>query len=151
MSIKKSLVLLGTVILLAVILALPGGSPEPAPTAAPTEAPVVEEKPVVEVPYLALWEGSAHNAVDTEAFRHWDADDPAEVPVACAKCHSTAGYQDFLGADGSEANKVDAAVPAKDTQGIQCVACHNPVTTFQLTSVAFPGFELDKDGNPVPY
>ena len=149
MSIKKSLVLLGTIILLGILLAACGGKPEPTPS--PTEPPVVEEKPVVEVPYFALWEGSAHNAVDTEAFRHWDADDPAEVPAACAKCHSTAGYQDFLGADGSEANKVDAAVPAKDAQGIQCVACHNPVTTFQLTSVAFPGFELDKDGNPVPY
>jgi hypothetical protein len=151
MSIKKILLLLGAVILLAVILAACGGAPEPTSTAAPTETPVVEEKPAVEVPYLALWEGSAHNAVDTEPFRHWDADDPAEVPTSCAKCHTTAGYQDFLGADGSEANKVDAAVPAKDAQGIQCVACHNPVTTFQMTSVAFPGFETDEEGNPIPY
>jgi len=153
MSIKKSLLLLGTVLLLAVILVACGGKPEPTSTSAPTQAPVVEEKPVVEVPYLALWEGSAHNAVDTEPFRHWDdvSENPDGVPTSCARCHTTAGYRDFLGADGSEANKVDAAVPAKDSQGIQCVACHNPVTTFQLTSVSFPGFELDKDGNPVPY
>jgi len=151
MSMKKSLVLLGTVLLLAVILAACGGAPEPpTATAAPTEPPAPTPPPV-EVPYLDLWQGSAHNAVDTEPFRHWDADDPAEVPVACAKCHTTAGYRDFLGADGSAPDVVDAAVPAKDAQGIQCVACHNPVTTFQLTSVAFPGFELDKDGNPVPY
>lgn len=150
MSIKKSLVLLGTVIVLAVILAACGGRPTPAPTAAPTEAPVVEEKPPLEVPYLALWEGSAHNAVDTEPFRHWDAEDPAEVPTSCAKCHSTAGYQDFLGADGSEANKVDAAVPAQDAQGVQCIACHNPVAT-NLNSVAFPGFETDEAGEPVPF
>ena len=156
MSMKKSLLLLGTVLLLAVILAACGGAPEPTQPPAPTEpepTAVVEEKSTVEVPYLALWEGSAHNAVDTEPFRHWDdaTENPDGVPVACAKCHTTAGYRDFLGADGSEANKVDAAVPAKDAQGIQCVACHNPVTTFQLTSVSFPGFELDKDGNPVPY
>jgi hypothetical protein len=148
MSIKKSLVLLGTVILLAVILAACGGKPEP--TIVPTETPVVEEKPVVEVPNLALWEGSAHNAVDTEPFRHWDAEDPAEVPTTCARCHTSAGYQDFLGADGSEANKVDAAVPAKDAQGIQCIACHNPVAT-NLNSVAFPGFETDEAGEPVPF
>ena len=149
---KKILLLLGFMLLLAVVLVACGGKPEP--TAAPTAAPVVETpKPTVEVPYLALWEGSAHNAVDTEPFRHWDdaTENPDGVPVTCARCHTTAGYRDFLGADGTEANKVDASVPAKDSQGIQCVACHNPVTTFQLTSVSFPGFELDKDGNPVPY
>src|SRR5512134_298487 len=150
MSIKKILLLLGTVLLLAVILAACGGAPEPTSTAAPTETPVVDEEPVVEVPYEAQWETSGHNAVDTEAFRHWDADDPAEVPTSCAKCHSTAGYQDFLGADGSEANKVDAAVPAKEAQGIQCIACHNPVAT-NLNSVPFPGFELNEAGEPVPY
>src|SRR3990172_4179305 len=68
--------------------------------------------PVIEVPYEVLWAGSAHNAVDTEPFRHWDGDDPPEVPTSCARCHTTAGYQDYLGADGSEAGKVDAAVPA---------------------------------------
>jgi hypothetical protein len=149
MSMKKILMLLGTALLLAVLLAACGGKPEP--TAAPTEAPV-EETPVavLEVPYLAQWETSAHNAVDTEAFRHWDAEDPAEVPIACAKCHSSAGYQDFLGADGSEAHKVNAAVPAAEAQGIQCITCHNPVAT-NLNSVAFPGFEVDEAGNPVPY
>jgi hypothetical protein len=150
MSMKKSLVLLGTLLLLAVILVACGGKPEPTPTPAPTEAPVEEPVAEVAVPYQEQWEASAHNAVDTEAFRHWDADDPAEVPATCAKCHSTAGYQDFLGADGSEVSKVDAAVPAQDAQGIQCIACHNPVAT-NLNSVAFPGFELDEAGEPVQY
>jgi hypothetical protein len=147
MSMKKSLVLLGTLLLLVVILAACGGKPEP--TAAPTEPPAPTPLPVA-VPYMEQWETSAHNAVDTEAFRHWDAEDPAEVPTSCAKCHSSAGYQDFLGADGSEANKVDAAVPAKEAQGIQCIACHNPVAT-NLNSVAFPGFENDEAGEPVPF
>lgn len=154
MSMKKSLLLLGAFILLAVILVACGGKPTeaPAPTQAPTESPAPTQPPV-EIPYKDLWEGSAHNAVNTEPFRHWDdaAENPDGVPTACARCHTTAGYRDYLGADGTEANKVDAAVPAKDSQGIQCIACHNPVTTFQLNSVSFPGFELDKDGNPVPY
>jgi hypothetical protein len=34
-----------------------------------------------------------------------------EVPQSCAKCHSTPGYIDFLGADGSEPGVVDAAAP----------------------------------------
>jgi len=108
---------------------------------------VVEVKPNGGIPYEELWKGSAHNAVDTEPFRHWDGDTPAEVPTTCARCHTTAGYRDYLGADGSEALKVDKAVPAAEAQGIQCVGCHNPVTTFQLTSVAFPG--KDDEGNTI--
>ena len=50
--------------------------------------------------------------------------DPQAVPATCAKCHSSGGYQDFLGVDGSEAGKVDKA-PALNTV-IDCVACHNP-------------------------
>src|SRR5688572_10537560 len=152
MSMKKSLLLLGTLLLLAVILVACGGKPEPTavPTEAPTEAPVEETPVPVAVPYQEQWASSAHNAVDTEPFRHWDAEDPAEVPANCAKCHTSAGYQDFLGADGSEADKVDAAVPANEAQGVQCVACHNPVAT-NLDKVAFPGFETDEAGEHVPF
>jgi hypothetical protein len=149
---KKSLILLGTLLLLAVIIVACGGKPEPTavPTEAPTEAPVEPTAEPVVVPYQEQWESSAHNAVDTEAFRHWDAEDPAEVPTNCAKCHTSAGYQDFLGADGSETFKVDAAVPAQDAQGVQCIACHNPVAT-NLSSVPFPGFETDENGEPVSF
>jgi hypothetical protein len=149
---KKSLLLLGTLLLLAVILVACGGKPEPTavPTEAPTEVPAEPTPEPVAVPNLTEWESSAHNAVNTEPFRHWDADDPAEVPTSCAKCHTSAGYQDFLGADGSEANQVDAAVPAKEAQGIQCVTCHNPVAA-NLNSVAFPGFETNEAGEPVPF
>jgi hypothetical protein len=147
---KKILMLLGTALLFAVILVACGGKPVPteAPTAAPVE-PTPTAEPV-EVPNQAAWEASAHNAVDTEPFRHWDEEDPAEVPATCAKCHTSAGYQDFLGADGSAPDVVDAPVAAKDAQGIQCITCHNPVAA-NLDHVAFPGFETDKDGNPVQY
>lgn len=152
MSMKKSSFLLGTLLLLATIIVACGGKPEPTavPTEAPTEAPVEPTPVPVVVPYQEQWESSAHNAVDTEPFRHWDAEDPAEVPTSCAKCHTSAGYQDFLGADGSEVFTVDAAVPAQDAQGVQCIACHNPVAT-NLNSVPFPGFETDENGEPVSF
>ncbi len=135
MSIKKMLVLVGSLLLVAVVLAACGATETEAPE--PPETPEVPARPEVAVPYLAMWEGSAHNASDTEPFRHWDEDDPAEVSTRCAKCHSTQGYVDFLGADGSEAGTVDAAVPAAEVYGIECVACHNPVT-LSKTEVTFP-------------
>ena len=99
----------------------------------------------VAIPFLEEWAGSGHADMTAEAFVHWDADDPAEVPVDCAKCHSTDGYIDYLGADGSEANVVDLAVPAgpeHPNQGVTCVACHNDVT-HEKDSVIMPsGIEI---------
>ena len=141
MSKKKFLVLLGVLLVLATVLAACGAA-EPVPVEEPVavaEEPMEEGvmRPEVMIPYMALWEESAHNASDTEPFRHWDEDDPAEVSTRCAKCHSTQGYVDFLGADGSEAGSVDAAVPAAEVHGIECVACHNSVT-MNKTDVTFP-------------
>lgn len=148
MSIKKLFVLLGLIIVIAVIVTACGNTPTPAPTKPPEPTQPPTPAPP-EVPYLENWKGSAHNDVASEPFRHWDdaTANPDGIPTSCAKCHSTAGYRDFLGVDSSEAGKVDKPVPAKDAQGIQCVACHNPVTTFQMDSVAFPG--KDPDGNPI--
>jgi mono/diheme cytochrome c family protein len=50
------------------------------------------------VPHEELWAGSAHADASAEAFRHWDEDDPKEVPTNCARCHTPTGYQDYLGA-----------------------------------------------------
>jgi hypothetical protein len=140
MSLRKILILLGVMIVAGAILAACGGTP------APTEAPA---PPAPEVPYLLDWQGSAHNNVADEPFRHWDdaAENPDGVPTSCAKCHTSAGYRDFLGVDGSEAGKVDAAVPAALAQGIQCVACHN-AGTIAKTSVVFPsGVEIKNLGD----
>ncbi len=90
---------------------------------------------VAVIPYEEQWVNSPHNNKEAEAFIHWDEDDPAEVPVACAKCHSTPGYLDFIGADGSEAGMVDAPAPLGST--VECAACHNEVTAT-MTSVTFP-------------
>ena len=142
MNFKKMLVLVGVLVLVGAVLAACGGTTATeAPTTAATEAPVV---PVPDTPYLADWQGSAHANVADEPFRHWDdaAENPDGVPTSCAKCHTSAGYQDYLGLDGSEANKVDAAVPAADAQGIVCETCHN-AGTISKTTVMFPsGVEI---------
>lgn len=104
----------------------------PAPVPCPTAVPV---EPGIEAPYEQEWSASPHNAADTEPFMHWNEEDPAEIPTYCAKCHSTTGYVDFLGGDGSEAGKVDAAVAVGET--ITCDACHSQAAQ-SLTSVTFP-------------
>jgi hypothetical protein len=100
---------------------------------------VVEVAPEVpagpSVPYQEQWASSAHADASAEAFVHWNEEDPAEVPDRCAKCHSTPGFQDFLGADGSEAGVVNAAAPIGST--VECVACHNEVAS-ELDSAVFP-------------
>lgn len=142
MNFKKMLVLLGVLVLVGAVLAACGGTAATeAPTTAATEAPVV---PVPDTPYLADWQGSAHANVTDEPFRHWDdaTENPDGVPTTCAKCHTSDGYQDYLGVDGSEVGKVDSAVAADHAQGIQCVACHN-AGTISKTTVMFPsGVEI---------
>ncbi|MCB8950747.1 MAG: cytochrome c3 family protein [Ardenticatenales bacterium] len=102
---------------------------------------MVEPTPVVPViPFLDQWVNSGHADKTAEAFVHWNEDDPAEVPESCARCHSGVGYQDFIGADGSEAGVVDQPAPIGSV--ITCDACHNAATVM-MTSVVFPsGIEV---------
>ena len=104
-------------------------------------APEVAEEPAgPAVPFEEQWASSAHADASAEAFIHWNEEDPAEVPDRCAKCHSTPGFQDFLGADGSEFGVVNAPAPIGTT--VECEACHNEVAS-NLTSAVFPsGAEL---------
>ena len=100
----------------------------------------VEAEPVAEIPFAAMWVGSGHADAGAEAFVHWDEDDPAVVPGRCAKCHSTTGYHDFLGIDGTEAGVVDN--DHEIGQVIECVACHNAAAAA-MDSVVFPsGVEI---------
>ncbi|MCA9872243.1 MAG: hypothetical protein KC441_01255 [Anaerolineales bacterium] len=96
---------------------------------------VMVEPEVANIPFEEEWLSSGHADAMAEAFVHWDADDPAEVPPSCAKCHSTPGYIDFLGADGTEFGSVENAAPIGTT--VECAACHNDAT-LSLTSVVFP-------------
>jgi hypothetical protein len=129
----------------ALILAGCGGQPAESPTPCPEiecpECPEIEcPEPAVEIPFEALWTGSGHADATAEAFVHWDADDPAEVPTRCAKCHSEGGYLDFLGVDGTEAGVVDNAAPIGSV--VSCIVCHNEATIV-MDSVVFPsGMEV---------
>ena len=91
----------------------------------------------VACPFTEEWSGSGHADAEAEAFVHWDEDDPAEVPPGCAACHSSGGYLDYLGADGSEMWVVDAAAPIGTM--VNCETCHNSVTAAadELT-IPFP-------------
>lgn len=88
-----------------------------------------------EVPYEELWAGSGHADASAEAFVHWDEDDPPEISASCAKCHSTPGYLDFLGLDGTDAGVVDNPAPIGTV--VSCAACHNSAT-MAMDSVTFP-------------
>ncbi|MBN1261168.1 MAG: polyheme membrane-associated cytochrome C [Anaerolineae bacterium] len=71
----------------------------------------------------------------SESFVHWDEDEPPVIPTSCAKCHSTYGYLDFLGEDGTAARVVDRE--ARTGSAIYCYACHN-TAAHEMTRVTFP-------------
>jgi len=94
-----------------------------------------------------LWETSPHADKTAEAFKHWDED--GSIPTSCAKCHSTPGYKDYIGADGSAANVVDQAAPLGTT--VECAACHaDPENgiVHDHTAVVFPSGVEVKDMGP---
>ncbi len=67
-----------------------------------------------------LWKTSGHADKTGEPFRHWDVD--GQIPASCAKCHSTHGYKDYLGVDGSTPGVVDKAAALGTT--VECDVCH---------------------------
>jgi hypothetical protein len=83
----------------------------------------------------AAWAASGHADRSSESFVHWDDDDPPMIPTACAKCHSTVGYLDFLGEDGTAVRAVDNEAQTGTT--LYCNVCHNP-SAHEMTSVIFP-------------
>ena len=113
------------------------------PTAEAAECPECPECPegagegAAACPFGEEWASSAHADAEAEAFVHWDEDDPAEVPANCAACHSTPGYQDYIGADGSAVWAVDQAAPIGTT--VSCGACHNEAAAMLDSSpILFP-------------
>ena len=108
----------------------------PPQAACPTAAPCpTSESPVVDVPFIEAWQSSPHADAGAEAFVHWNEEDPKEIPASCAKCHSTPGYLDFLGEDGTAFGEVNNPAPVGTV--IECAACHN-ATAASLRAVTFP-------------
>ena len=92
---------------------------------------------LTEIPFADMWAASGHADAEAEAFRHWDEDDPKEVPTGCAQCHSSPGYQDYIGADGSAMWSVEQAAPV-DTV-INCTTCHNAAASaLAMEAIPFP-------------
>lgn len=111
-------------------------APDPVPQAMEPPTPP-EPEPGLGVPYYDAWSSSPHADVTSVSFNNWNEE--GAVPTSCARCHSTEGFQDYLGADGSEAGSVDAPAPIKSE--IRCEACHNDAAQA-LSSVTFPSGEV---------
>ena len=94
----------------------------------------------------ADWLNSPHNDSASEAFRHWDSNGAfTGSNVSCAKCHSSGGYQDWLGADGSAFEVMNAtSIPLGTT--VDCDACHNSAATALSTALFPSGDRIDNLG-----
>lgn len=95
----------------------------------------------VEIPYFQAWMSSGHADLNSEAFVHWQGDDPPLVPARCGACHSSAGHADFLGLDGSAFGSVEEA---SEAGVLQCSTCHNEVNS-QRTEVTLPSGMVASD------
>jgi len=124
------------VALFVAMVAIDSGVPAPGltPTASAQAGSVALGLDNFRVPYFEAWVASPHADITSRAFTNWSGNDPAVVPVSCAKCHSGNGFHDFLGVDGSAFGVVDEpAHPAV----ITCTTCHNDVTATK-TDVRMP-------------
>lgn len=126
MSLKKILLILGLMLVGAVVLAACGGA-----GGAATSAPAAPATATLAVPFKDVFVASGHFNAEDEPFKHWNGDTPAVVPAACAKCHTSAGFQEF-----AATGKVAADIPAP-AGAFNCDTCHN-AAAMALTSVTFP-------------
>jgi len=81
-----------------------------------------------------LWTQSPHANSPSEAFPE------SVIQAACAKCHSIAGFLDFLGADGSTVGIVDSET--HPLENIQCETCHSETAPAKDSVVMPSGVEL---------
>jgi len=108
------------------------------------------DKAAFETIQESLFTDSGHNDLTSEAFTHWDEDDPAVVPSSCAKCHSAGGFEEFTDT-GAVAN-------SHEPGSLTCETCHTDVengTPKVFASVTFPSGitvkgELNEDGTHQP-
>jgi hypothetical protein len=150
---KKSLLIVGVLLVfMAILAACAPATPAPTeapvatatvaeptavpPTAVPTAVPTVDPTIAIKATFAA----SGHGDAKAQAFTDWDTAKPQEVPAACARCHTSKGFQEYI-ANG----KVAAGIPAP-AGTLECATCHND-TAQALTSVTFPsGVTIDNLG-----
>ncbi|MFL7869659.1 MAG: cytochrome c3 family protein [Anaerolineales bacterium] len=147
---KKLIVFILLALTAAVLAACGGGSAAPAQECpdCPDCPEIVCPKPLGgAVPFEADWASSGHADSAAEAFRHWDEEDDGLVAESCVRCHSTAGYIDYNGGDGSAAGTIENEVVAADNMGVQCAACHNPAVVSKTSVVMPSGLELTDLGD----
>lgn len=94
---------------------------------------VVAPQDQSQIPYYANWMMSAHADATAPAFNNWNAQ--GVIPTTCARCHSSPGFIDYIGGDGSAPGVVDQAAPTGTV--ISCTTCHNAAADA-LSSVTFP-------------
>lgn len=95
--------------------------------------PAVPVVPAAAVPFYERWRGSAHADPTAPAFNRWNKE--GAVPVECARCHSSPGFQDYIGADATAPFRVDRPAPVGTV--VDCRACHS-TAAGALSQVTFP-------------
>ncbi len=140
---KRILIIVGILIVFAALLsACAQAAPTEAPIVPtqepPTSIPPTEVTPPTAVPTVdpketvkPIFSASGHADAKALAFTDWDTATPAEVPLTCARCHTSAGYQEYL-----TIGKIAANIKAP-AGSLECATCHND-TAKKLTSVTFP-------------
>jgi len=148
---KKTLLIVGMLMVFAAIIAACGQA-TPVPTEAPVVPTAVPPTAVAPQPTAVpptptadpaeaikpIFAASGHADAKALAFTDWDTAKPQEVPAACARCHTSAGFQEYV-ANG----KVAAGIPAP-AGTFECKTCHNDATD-KLTSVTFPSGAVIND------
>ena len=144
---SKKLIFFGVLLLSIVLVLAACGSPAPTATQAPaqptqapakpteppkpTDVPKPTEAPMV-VPNMDAFKASGHADAKAMAFNDWNEANPPEVPTACARCHTSAGFQEFV-ATGKVATGISLLQRARSSAKPATI-----VTASELVSVTFP-------------
>jgi hypothetical protein len=134
---KRIVLLASLVVALALLFTAQPVAAQESSETQPITQPVTA---TLQIPFLDQWLSSGHADTTALAFNDWNEEDPAEVPTTCAKCHSQAGYLDYLGADGSEVHVVNNPAPIGSV--VTCVTCHNDATLVKTSVIMPSGLEL---------
>jgi len=100
------------IVLVALLLTVTGCklSDKTTDTGGTTPPPAATDTPT------SLFATAGHSDDTSEAFRHWDEDDPPLVSASCARCHSNGGFVDYI-ADGVVSGPAEPGA-------FTCTLCH---------------------------